>query len=110
MRRLLAGLAMFLLPTACTQGPSAQPGFARAPSGLAVRDAYAIAHGMAFSYAGSDDADPAIVAQLVRLDANAMEAVHTMERAPPGSAQARQTAEAVAALTEFAARQTGTPQ
>ena len=109
MRRLLAGAAVLLLPVACTEGPS-QIGFSRPPSALAVRDAYAIAHGMAFSYAGSDDADPGIVAQLVRLDARAIQAVHSMDRAPTGSAQARETAEAVAALTEFAARQTATPQ
>lgn len=110
MRWLLAGLMMVGLLNGCTQAPVGQGGFGHVASLYAVRDAYAIAHGMAFSYAGSDDAEPAVVAQLVRLDARALEAVRSMERSPQGAAQARETADAVAALTEFAARQTSTPQ
>ncbi len=110
MCRLLAGLIVVCSLAACTQSTVGQGGFGRVSSLYAVRDAYAIAHGMAFSYAGSDDAEPAVVAELVRLDARALEAVRSMERSPQGAAQARETADAVAALTDFAARQTSTPQ
>ena len=110
MHRLLAGLIVALLLAACTQSTVGPSGFGHVSSLYAVRDAYAIAHGMAFSYAGSDDAEPAVVAELVRLDARALDAVRLMERSPQGAAQARETADAVAALTDFAARQTATPQ
>ncbi len=71
----------------------------------ALVDAYLIAHGMAAGYAQGPQADPAVVEQLARLDSRAAQAVRSLARAP-GNLSA--TAEAVAALTDYAARQSAT--
>jgi len=73
-------------------------------------DAYAIAHGMAATYAHSRRADPVVVVQLARLDLRAAEALRSLEGASPGFEQERATADAIAALTEYAARQDGGSQ
>jgi hypothetical protein len=68
----------------------------------AIRDAYLIAHGMAEGYSGEPQADPAVLAELARLDAEAAAAVRTMD----GNGSPDDSARAVAALTDYAARQT----
>jgi hypothetical protein len=69
----------------------------------ALLDAYLIAHGMATSYAQSDDARPDVVMQLRSLDLMAAQSIRDLGHAYPGNVQA--TVEAVAALTDYAARQ-----
>jgi hypothetical protein len=73
---------------------------------LALLDAYAIAHGMAASYAHSPDAKPEVVAELQRLDARAALAALEMVHGRPGGGE-EATARAVAALTDYAASQAG---
>jgi len=68
----------------------------------AIRDAYLIAHGMAEGYRDQVHADPQVLAELARLDAEAAAAVHDMD----GNGSPDQSARAVAALTDYAARQT----
>ena len=63
----------------------------------ALQDAYLVAHGMAASYAQSTDAKPDVVLQLARLDLRAAAAMRDHDTDA--------TAEAVAALTAFAASQ-----
>ena len=74
----------------------------------AVLDAYLIAHGMATSYAQSDDARPEVVIQLRNLDMRAAQSIRALGHAYPANVEA--TAEAVAALTDYAARQSSQPQ
>lgn len=74
----------------------------------ALLDAYEIAHGMAFSYAESPGARPSVVMQLRSLDMNAQHALRTLATPYPSDVEA--TAEAVAALTDYAARQSAKPQ
>jgi hypothetical protein len=88
---LLAGCALSADPAATAERP------------MALMDAYLIAHGMAASYAGMPDADPAVVEQLARLDMRAEAAVQSMARRRHADLAA--TAQAVAALTDYAARQ-----
>ncbi len=69
----------------------------------ALLDAYLIAHGMATSYAQSDDARPEVVMQLRNLDIKAAQSIRALGHAYPANVEA--TVEAVAALTDYAARQ-----
>ena len=69
----------------------------------AVLDAYWIAHGMAESYRQSPDADPAVTAELDRLDRRASEA---RGEARNGGFVSDDTERAVAALSDYAASQT----
>ncbi len=89
-------LLLSLLCAGCALSPSAQEDASLRPAALV--DAYVVAHGMAISYASSPEANPDVVQQLARLDLQAQRAV----RANDSGA----TAEAIAALTEYAARQT----
>jgi hypothetical protein len=68
----------------------------------AIRDAYLIAHGMAEGYREQPHADPQVLAELSRLDARAAAAVRGMD----GTGSPDDSARAVAALTNYAARQT----
>jgi hypothetical protein len=86
---------ILLLCAGCAVSPQAQEEAALHPAALV--DAYLVAHGMAESYAESPDANPAIVGQLEQLDLQAARAVRTRDDGA--------TAQAVAALTDFAARQ-----
>jgi hypothetical protein len=74
----------------------------------ALLDAYLIAHGMATSYAESAEARPSVVLQLQALDMRAAQSIRDLGHAYPGNVEA--TAEAVAALTDYAARQSIKPQ
>jgi hypothetical protein len=62
-----------------------------------LHDAYLVAHGMATSYVERPDANPSVVQQLEVLDNRAAAAMRTDDSTA--------TAEAVAALTTYAARQ-----
>ena len=70
----------------------------------AIFDAYLIAHGMVRSYEERVDAAPAVTLELQRLDVRARLALVDLARAPDSDAD--DSARAVAALTDFAARQT----
>jgi hypothetical protein len=74
----------------------------------ALLDAYLIAHGMAASYAESPAARPGVVLQLRTLDMNAQHAIRALANPYPSNVEA--TAQAVAALTDFAARQSAQQQ
>jgi hypothetical protein len=74
----------------------------------ALLDAYLIAHGMARSYSESPGARPSVVQQLRTLDTNAQHSIRALANPYPSNVEA--TAEAVAALTNFAARQSAQPQ
>lgn len=91
--------------SACSSVAAGSDEAVRQPT--AILDAYAIAHGMAASYAQSANADPAVVRQLRRLDRRALAAVETLG---PDISSQRASAAAVAALTDYAARQTATAQ
>ncbi len=82
--------------TGCALSPDARETAALRPQALV--DAYLIAAGMAASYASSPDANPAVVLQLARLDLRAAAAVRQRDTTA--------LADAVAALTAYAARQT----
>ena len=75
-------------------------------SPLAIMDAYLIAHGMVESYGNQPDADPAVAAELARLDHRAAIAIRQMDRTGAGDEPAR----AVAALSDYAASQTSIPR
>ncbi len=99
-------LASCTLLCACVASPWEQEMAARRPE--ALLDAYQIAHGMAASYAESPGARPSVVMQLHMLD---MKAQHSLrELATPYPSNVEATAEAVAALTDYAARQSAEPQ
>ena len=70
-------------------------------------DSYLIAHGMATSYAENPDANLAVVQELARLDHRASDAIRALARR---GGDVSGTAEAVAALTDYAARQTAAAQ
>ena len=70
-------------------------------------DSYLIAHGMATSYAQNPDANLAVVQKLARLDHRAADAVRALAHR---GGDVSGTAEAVAALTDYAARQTAAAQ
>jgi hypothetical protein len=89
------------LLAACAASPWQSEDVTHRPE--ALLDAYLIAHGMATSYAQSDDARPEVVMQLRNLDLKAAQSIRDLGRAYPGNVAA--TAEAVAALTDYAARQ-----
>jgi hypothetical protein len=89
----------------CAASPWNQQQASRRPD--ALLDAYLIAHGMAASYAESPEARPAVVLQLRTLDIKAAEAIRTL--AQTQTADMAATAEAVAALTDYAARQSSAP-
>lgn len=101
MRALLfAGL--FGIAASCSLTRVADPG----AEPQAILDAYLIAHGMAASTVQNPDVDPAVKAQLVLLDQRAHAAVRALTGAETGFADEEATARAVAALTEYAAKQT----
>ncbi len=99
-------LASCALLCACAASPWEQEMAARRPE--ALLDAYQIAHGMAASYAESPGARPTVVLQLRTLDMKAQNSLR--ELATPYPANVEATAEAVAALTDYAARQSAEPQ
>jgi hypothetical protein len=74
----------------------------------ALLDAYLIAHGMATSYAESPGARREVVQQLQTLDMNAQRSIRGLAMPYPANMEA--TAEAVAALTDYAARQSAQQQ
>jgi hypothetical protein len=94
-----AALLCLLLSACATMG-----GDPDRHSPYAIYDAYLIAHGMAESYDERPDADPVVLRQLATLDMRAHRALIDLARAPDGNADA--TARAVAALSDYAARQT----
>jgi hypothetical protein len=111
MRVLLsAGFANLLLASAllaaCAASPWQTEDMTHRPQ--ALLDAYLIAHGMAASYAQSDEARPEVVMQLRLLDLRAARSIRELGHANPGNVEA--TVEAVAALTDYAARQSTQPQ
>jgi hypothetical protein len=65
--RLMPIFCLVGVIAACTIMNDMAPG--TSPS--AIRDAYLIAHGMAQGYSGEPQADPAVLAELARLDAEA---------------------------------------
>jgi len=89
-----------LLLTGCALLPAG--GDRRNP--MAIYDAYLIAHGMAISYDERLDADPAVSHELATLDARAHRALLDLARGQTGDPD--QSARAVAALSDFASRQT----
>jgi hypothetical protein len=97
---------MRLFPIFCLCGVIAACSFIDNPapgsSPSAIRDAYLIAHGMAEGYSAQAQADPQVLAELARLDAQAAAAVRGMG----GNGSPDESARAVAALTDYAARQT----
>ncbi len=96
--RLLTLISLCGALSACSAMDDAAPG--SNPS--AIRDAYLIAHGMAQGYKDQAHADPQVSAELSRLDARAAAAVRGMD----GTGSSDDSARAVAALTDYAARQT----
>ncbi len=84
------GLALAVFVVGCALLPSRQ-------DSASLRDAYLVAHGMAVSYVERPDANPAVVQQLIVLDRRASAAMHDRDNSA--------TAQAVAALTDFAASQ-----
>lgn len=87
------------LAAACALMPRGDDGTAR----LAILDAYLIAHGMVLTYGDEPAADPAVMAQLRRLDRQAREAIGDLRAGP---ARQDESERAVAALTDYAAAQT----
>jgi hypothetical protein len=90
-----------MILTTCTALPEGQAATGHRPQ--ALLDAYLVAHGMAASYVESPDANPAVVEQLRTLDMRAAAALRSLGR--PSGADMATTANAVAALTNFAAAQ-----
>ncbi len=104
-----AAFANLLLGCALLAGCAASPwqsGATHQPE--ALLDAYLIAHGMATSYAQSDEARADVVMQLRSLDYKAAQSIRNLGRARSGNVEA--TVEAVAALTDYAARQSSQQQ
>jgi len=99
MRHFLTAV-LLTAAAGCMLVPDEQPG--RNPA--AIRDAYLIAHGMAQGYSERPDADPDVLAELRRLDNQAASAVGALVERGDGSSD--DTARAVAALSDYAARQT----
>jgi hypothetical protein len=99
-------LCCAVLAASCAASPWEQADDARRPE--ALLDAYLIAHGMAASYAQSAEAKPAVVLQLRDLDMKAAQSFRDLTRASTANVAA--TAEAVAALTDYAAHQAQQPQ
>ncbi len=96
MRALLFCLALSGCATMSWQADGHDP--------RAIFDAYLIAHGMVHSYVERPDADPVVTLELTRLDHQARLALVTLARAPGSDLD--DSARAVAALSDFAARQT----
>ena len=96
--RFLLPLSLFLAAAGC----SFQADEISLDSPMAIRDAYWVAHGMAEGYSRDRHADPKVLAELARLDEQASAAVRNMDSSA-GNAGA--SARAVAALTDYAARQ-----
>jgi len=92
--------------SACAASPWARDDADHRPE--ALLDAYLIAHGMAASYAESPGARPGVVLQLQSLDMKAQHSIRDLANPYPANVEA--TAEAVAALTDYAARQSAQPQ
>ncbi len=105
-----AAFANLLLGCALVAGCAASPWQSGAVTHQpeALLDAYLIAHGMATSYAQSDEARADVVMQLRSLDNRAAQSIRELGHASFGNVEA--TVEAVAALTDYAARQSTKPQ
>jgi hypothetical protein len=99
-------LAACAILAACAASPWQHDAADHRPE--ALLDAYLIAHGMAASYAESPGARPAVVLQLRALDMSAQRSIRHLATPYPSNVEA--TAEAVAALTDYAARQSAQPQ
>jgi hypothetical protein len=99
-------LAACAILAACAASPWQHEASDHRPE--ALLDAYLIAHGMAASYAESPGARPSVVLQLRTLDMNAQRSIRHLATPYPSNVEA--TAEAVAALTDYAARQSAQPQ
>ncbi len=99
----IAAACAVLAACALTDGGADQP---TAP--LVLLDSYLIAHGMATSYANNPDADIAVVQELARLDGRAAEAVRALGQRRGGDVG--ETSQAIAALTNYAARQSAFAQ
>jgi len=100
---LLLGCALL---AGCAASPWQSGAITHQPE--ALLDAYLIAHGMATSYAQSDEARADVVMQLRSLDYKAAQSIRDLGRARSGNVEA--TVEAVAALTDYAARQSSQQQ
>ncbi len=103
MRLATTAALLCVALAACAISRDDSTGVAQRPQ--ALLDAYLIAHGMAASYVEAPEADPAVVMQLYKLDMRAAAAVSSLGKRPDGDLSA--TAGAVAALTDYAARQSG---
>lgn len=103
MRRFLLTSLIWGALCACKTLPPLDGGSEaqRAQGRRVMVDAYLIAHGMARSYAGSAEANPARVAELRALDHQAALAVHAMLGRHDGSPDI--AAAEVSALTQMAA-------
>jgi hypothetical protein len=88
-------------------GCALMPGLQDRHNPMAIYDAYLIAHGMALCYDSQPNADPAVTIELAKLDMRARRALVDLARAPNGDPD--ETARAVAALSDYAARQTNLP-
>ena len=75
---------------------------------LVLLDSYLIAHGMATGYADNPDADITVVQELARLDGRAAEAVRALGQRRGGDVG--ETSQAIAALTNLAARQSASAE
>ncbi len=103
MRHLPLAAALALL-AGCTHDGS-PAGQAGGPS-RSLLDAYFIAHGMAFG-STSYRVNPAVEAELDRLDDRAAAALGSLRPGVSGGRQQREAEAAVAALTSYAAAQAG---
>ncbi len=92
--------ALFCL---CLSGCAAMP-WRTDRHDLAIFDAYLIAHGMVLSYEERPDADPEVTLALSGLDQRAHALV---ELARASGSDPDDSARAVAALSDYASRQTG---
>lgn len=100
----MRAVLLCLLVSACAFGP----GMADGHNPMAISDAYLIAHGMAISYDERPDADPAVTEELAKLDWRARRALIDMVRTPDRDQD--ETVRAVAALSDYAARQVTLPR
>ena len=81
----------------------ADSGVDQSTAPLVLLDSYLIAHGMAATYANNPDANIAVVQELARLDGRAADAVRALAQRHGGNLA--ETSQAIAALTDYAARQ-----
>ena len=105
MRIALSIAAACAALAACTLGDS---GADQSTAPLVLLDSYLIAHGMATSYANNPDANITVVQELARLDRRAANAVRALAQRRGGNLA--ETSQAIAALTDYAARQSAFAQ